>query len=152
MSQPFQNTAILFFSRSVNSENQQKRILKGKNTFANKSLVSNLIKNVRKCLLDVSLPVFWINEEGQRGETFGEKLQHAFDDIYAKGFDHVIAVELASESGLLSGEISGNNIRGPEKARRLRQWIGPTDVEIWAYGNSSGDKEMLSMADHSRWV
>ncbi|KIE51182.1 MAG: hypothetical protein MB53_03385 [marine actinobacterium MedAcidi-G2A] len=68
------------------------------------------------------------------------------------GFDHVIAVELASESGLLSGEISGNNIRGPEKARRLRQWIGPTDVEIWAYGNSSGDKEMLSMADHSRWV
>ncbi len=68
------------------------------------------------------------------------------------GFDHVIAVELASMSGRLTGEISGFNVRGAEKARRLRQLIGLEKVDLWAYGNSSGDKEMLEMAQYSRKV
>ncbi|HJM29405.1 MAG: HAD-IB family hydrolase [Acidimicrobiales bacterium] len=68
------------------------------------------------------------------------------------GFDHVIAVELVSNAGRLSGEMSGRNVRGSEKARQLREWLGSSDAEIWAYGNSQGDKEMLSMANHSKWV
>ena len=68
------------------------------------------------------------------------------------GFDHVIAVELTSHAGRLTGEMSGRNVRGPEKARRLREWLGSSEAEIWAYGNSSGDKEMLLMADHEKWI
>ncbi|MEG3586942.1 MAG: HAD-IB family hydrolase [Actinomycetota bacterium] len=68
------------------------------------------------------------------------------------GFDHVIAVELSSHAGRLSGEMPERNVRGPEKARRLREWLGSSDAEIWAYGNSSGDKEMLLMADHKKWI
>ena len=70
------------------------------------------------------------------------------------GFDHVIAVELeVGEDGRLTGELVGANVRGPEKARRLTEWFdGHTPDELWAYGDSSGDDELLAMADHSLWL
>lgn len=71
------------------------------------------------------------------------------------GVDEVIAVELdVTPSGRLSGEVAGGvNVRGPEKARRLTEWIANAGIdrsrtEIWAYGDSSGDDELLAMADH----
>ena len=75
----------------------------------------------------------------------------------ALGFDHVIAVELeADQAGILTGEMTGPNVRGPEKERRLRSLLeaeaGDGEVELWAYGNSNGDSAMLSMADHPTWV
>lgn len=70
------------------------------------------------------------------------------------GFDHVIAVEMqAGSDGLLTGEMDGPNVRGEEKAVRLRQWLGGDVPEMmWAYGNSSGDSELLAMADVPVWV
>ena len=78
------------------------------------------------------------------GPLLGERL----------GFDAVIAVELAvGPDGRHSGEMARPNVRGPQKEVRLREWLaatGPHDaVEIWAYGNSSGDAELLAMADHA---
>jgi len=70
----------------------------------------------------------------------------------ALGFDHVIAVEMISSYGRLTGAMEGANIRGPEKARRLKKLLKSESVELWAYGNSSGDKEMLEMADHAEMV
>ncbi|MCU1372664.1 MAG: HAD-superfamily subfamily hydrolase [Ilumatobacteraceae bacterium] len=72
----------------------------------------------------------------------------------AFGFDHVIAVEMQIGSdGHLTGEMTGPNVRGEEKAVRLRRWIGDDTPEImWAYGNSSGDTELLAMADVPVWV
>jgi len=71
----------------------------------------------------------------------------------AAGFDQVIATRLATtESGELTGHLEGANVRGPEKARLLRAALGDTPVELWAYGDSPGDREMLRMADHATWV
>jgi phosphatidylglycerophosphatase C len=72
----------------------------------------------------------------------------------AHGFDHVIAVELeAGTSGHLTGRLQGANVRGPEKARRLLEWLdGRTPTQMWAYGNSSGDAELLALADVPVWV
>ena len=70
----------------------------------------------------------------------------------ALGFDHVIAVEMISYDGRLTGAIEGANIRGPEKARRLKKLLKSGSIELWAYGNSSGDREMLEMADHAEMV
>ncbi|MEC8974962.1 MAG: HAD-IB family hydrolase [Actinomycetota bacterium] len=67
----------------------------------------------------------------------------------ALGFDHTIAVELTSRSGRLTGEMTGLNVRGPEKARLLRSYLGYEEIDLWAYGNSSGDREMLLMANHA---
>ena len=68
------------------------------------------------------------------------------------GFDHVIGVELEAKAEVLTGEIVGNNVRGTEKARLFKEWLGEEEAEIWGYGNSRGDREMLAMADHSIWV
>lgn len=69
------------------------------------------------------------------------------------GLDGVEAVELEEHDGLLTGEMVGPNCRGPEKVRRLDRWLGGqgltrSDIELWAYGDSPGDDDLLAVADH----
>ena len=51
--------------------------------------------------------------------------------------------------GRVTGRLFGANVRGPEKERLLRDWLGDGAgaVHLWAYGDSEGDAEMLAMAD-----
>lgn len=53
---------------------------------------------------------------------------------------------LVAEDGTLTGGLEGLNCRGAEKVRRLRDWNPRPDAELWAYGNSSGDRELLAAA------
>jgi len=70
------------------------------------------------------------------------------------GADHLIATALAVDpAGYLTGRYSGANCRGEEKRRRLFAYVeqlaadrGVT-AQIWAYGNSAGDRAMLAGAD-----
>jgi phosphatidylglycerophosphatase C len=52
--------------------------------------------------------------------------------------------------GRLTGGYLGKNCRGTEKLRRLDEWVlsrhYPTSPVIYAYGNSRGDRRMLSGA------
>jgi phosphatidylglycerophosphatase C len=68
------------------------------------------------------------------------------------GIDVVIAVELVVDGDVLTGEIDGINVRGAEKLARLREWVENADVELWAYGDSSGDEHLLAAAHHPTWV
>ena len=55
--------------------------------------------------------------------------------------------------GALTGALVGPNVRGPEKEVRLRAWLDGDEPDLlWAYGNSSGDRELLAMADVPVWV
>lgn len=65
--------------------------------------------------------------------------------------DAVLCTMLEYEDGVATGELLGENCRGAEKVRRLVEWAGPAGFagENWlgtAYGDSSGDDEMLAMA------
>ena len=51
--------------------------------------------------------------------------------------------------GRLTGRLLGDNCRGMEKVRRLEDWLAGRDVELWAYGDSAGDAELLARADRS---
>jgi HAD superfamily hydrolase (TIGR01490 family) len=69
-------------------------------------------------------------------------------------FDAVLATELeVGDAGRLTGRMDGENVRGPEKARRLDAWIADTRPGatpfVWAYGDSSGDKELWARADRA---
>lgn len=72
--------------------------------------------------------------------------------------DDVLAVELEATNGHLTGAVVGGiNCRGAEKVARLRTWLADRygadpKVELWAYGDSSGDEELLAFADHPTWV
>jgi phosphatidylglycerophosphatase C len=70
------------------------------------------------------------------------------------GFDAVLATELEiAGDGRLTGRILGENVRGPEKVRRVDAWIdrelGGASPFLWAYGDSSGDRELWARADRS---
>jgi len=75
------------------------------------------------------------------------------------GVHGVVGVELSANShGVLDGRVDGGiNIRGPEKLVRLRAWTAEqfgdeAELELWAYGDSSGDRELLLAADHPTWI
>jgi phosphatidylglycerophosphatase C len=69
------------------------------------------------------------------------------------GLDEVVATRLeVGPDGTLTGRLAGPNVRGAEKATRLRRLLGEDPTEIWAYGDSAGDREMLQMADHPTLV
>lgn len=72
----------------------------------------------------------------------------------ALGFDGVCAVELEETGGVLTGAMVGGNVRGPAKVRRLEQWLGEplAGVELWAYGDSAGDADLLAAATHAVWM
>lgn len=67
------------------------------------------------------------------------------------GFDDVLATRLALDGdGRVTGSYDGANCYGAEKVRRLREVLGVCeDYEIYAYGDSLGDRELLALADHA---
>lgn len=59
----------------------------------------------------------------------------------------LIATQLAEHDGILTGAFATANCWGPEKVRRIREIVNLADYsEIYAYGDSRGDREMLEVA------
>ena len=96
----------------------------------------------------------WHRDEGHELVLVSASL-----DVYLQplarllGFDHTITTELEIRNGVATGRLVGGNVRAAAKARLLSDWLGSReDVELWSYGNSSGDYELLELADHPLWV
>lgn len=76
----------------------------------------------------------------------------------ALGVVGVVCTELEVDGdGRCTGVLVGGNCRGAEKVRRLHAWLderygGRDAVELWAYGDSAGDRELLADADHPVWA
>jgi phosphatidylglycerophosphatase C len=73
------------------------------------------------------------------------------------GVGDVVATELEVVDGRCTGELLGGNCRGVEKVARLHGWLdrhhgGRAAVELWAYGDSPGDRALLADADHGIWA
>lgn len=116
---------------------------KGK-TFAEGSL-NNL---VRKQALD---KIKWHLDRGHRCILISANLD-VYLDVFAKnhGFHDCISSKVDfDEQGLVTGRLKGFNCIGHEKVRRLQELLGyKKNYTLYAYGNSHGDKELLSYADH----
>ena len=70
--------------------------------------------------------------------------------------DAVLCTRLENRDGYYTGKIDGANCRGEEKVTRLLHWcqqagISPSNIE-YAYGDSAGDAEMLTLAHHQFFV
>lgn len=66
------------------------------------------------------------------------------------GFQHIITSRIAAPDGIVNGKLIGKNVWGPEKARRLVELLGPKEnYELYAYGDSRGDADLLALADHA---
>ncbi len=96
----------------------------------------------------------WHRQQGHRQVLVSASLAVYLEPFgRLAGFDEVIATRLETGSdGLLTGRMDGPNVRAQQKALLLRAALGPGPVEVWAYGDSAGDREMLEMADHPTHV
>jgi len=70
------------------------------------------------------------------------------------GFAAALATRLeVGPDGRFTGRLVGHNCRGPEKVRRLQEWLGGETPVVVAYGDSRGDREMLAFAgDGATWL
>lgn len=104
--------------------------------------------------------VRWHRDEGHATVIVSASLAVYLRPIAEElAIDHVLGVELvADEQGVLTGGVDGGvNTRGPHKVTRLQSWLDArfgsgVEPELWAYGDSPGDRELLALADHPTWI
>ena len=71
------------------------------------------------------------------------------------GIDDVLCTDSTRSGDRYGDRLDGPNCRADEKRRRLEQWLDErhwVHAEVWAYGDSAGDRELLARADHAVWV
>ena len=73
------------------------------------------------------------------------------------GANDVLAVRLETDGDIFTGNLVGPNCRGPEKVRRLNEWLdehhgGRANVHVTAYGDPAGDRELLLDSDTAVYV
>ena len=64
----------------------------------------------------------------------------------------LIGTRLEVLDGRLTGKIAGLNCYGPEKVVRIREELSVEEYdEVYVYGDSPGDREMLELAHHPHY-
>ncbi len=98
--------------------------------------------------------IAWHREQGHRLVIVSASLEvYLLPFGRAMGFNQVLATRLeVGPDGRLTGRLNGLNVRRAEKPARLRAWLAEelegAPYQLWAYGDSVGDRELLAMADH----
>jgi phosphatidylglycerophosphatase C len=67
-----------------------------------------------------------------------------------QGINTILATQLEIVENKITGNFSGQNCHGAVKVDRLlKHYPDKENYTLYAYGDSSGDKELLALADHS---
>lgn len=117
---PSSPIALIFFSRNAENEGLAKSWLGKARTRSNAAIAKALIDKAQSNVQKAGLDVLHFDERRQRGEQFGERLAHAFADVFAMGYRAAIAVgndspELGATdwAALKRALENGHNILGP---------------------------------------
>jgi phosphatidylglycerophosphatase C len=102
---------------------------------------------------DVSARLRWHQEQGHLVVLVSASLQPYLDvlgDLLE--VDAVLCTNLEDDGVVYTGQILGGNCRGGEKVARLQQWCESANVPFssvrYAYGDSSGDHQMLAAVEN----
>ncbi len=106
---------------------------------------------------DVAARMRWHQEQGHVvilvSASLGAYL-HPLGDLLE--VDAVLCTELEEVNGILTGKLDGKNCRGEEKASRVQKWCDGAGMNaedlVYAYGDSSGDVQLLELFSHGTWV
>ncbi len=105
---------------------------------------------------DVMARLRWHQKMGHRTVIVSASLRPYLEPLAsALGIERAICTDVEHDGERYGTRLDGANCRAEEKATRLRGWLadeGIEDADIWAYGDSRGDREMLEMAHHPVWV
>ena len=91
----------------------------------------------------------WHQEKGHKTVVVSASMECWLSGWCKKNKLELIATKLESKNNRLTGKFSTKNCYGIEKVNRIKEKYNLEDYEvIYAYGDSKGDKEMLSIADN----
>ncbi len=92
----------------------------------------------------------WHQSEGHKIVLVSASMECWLKVWCGKNDIDLISTQLEVREGRLSGKFSSRNCYGEEKARRVKEAYNLDDYShIYAYGDSRGDRELLSLADES---
>lgn len=93
----------------------------------------------------------WHRAQGHRLVMVSASLDLYLESIVQRlGFDDLVCTRASFDGEFFDGQLIEGNCRRAEKVRRLVALIGSLErVELFAYGDSVGDKEMLDAAEHA---
>lgn len=122
------------------------------NKFNNKA-ESYVAKRLHKLIRPAAMKrILWHLQQGDKviivSASFEEYLK-----LWCKQHDlDCIASKMEQNDGEFTGKILGKNCWGPEKVVRIKMAVNLQDYKtIYAYGDTRGDKEMLSIAHEKYW-
>ncbi len=121
--------AILIFSRNSEAEATNKVI--ANSVKANVATSRFLVSKVKGLVQKTALPYFVFDESRQEGNTFGEKLTNAMQEIFDMGFQHVIS--LGNDCPTLSTQ---DILSASKKLKEKGAVIGPTQFGVYLIGLS----------------
>ena len=88
---PENHTAILFFSHRPEREWQNKQFVR-RDYAKNRQVAEAFYEHTRQAVAESGVPVLEVTGAQQRGDSFGKRLANAVADVFAEGYDRVIAV------------------------------------------------------------
>lgn len=108
--------------------------------------------SLKKLVRPVALErIRWHQERGDRCVIVSASVS-LYLSFWAKEyhFSDLLCSELEIDStGCFTGKLVGKNCWGPEKLRRVQSLLGECKkYELYVYGDSRGDRELLEIADY----
>lgn len=89
----------------------------------------------------------WHQQQGHQVYLVSASARHWLQPWAAQWQLPVLCTELEVAEGRVTGRLANNNCNGEEKLRRIKAELALEEYsEIYAYGDSSGDTAMLSIA------
>ncbi len=94
--------------------------------------------------------ILWHKTQGDRVIIVTASIEYYLQAFIREYEIEVIGTLLEVREGKLTGNFSSLNCYGPEKVDRIKSLIKLQEYdEVYCYGDSKGDKEMLALANFS---
>jgi len=84
--------AILYFTHTTKLEGLRKQLATKLGRRGNQKLAEQFIHQAAKTAHRTGYDVVMYDTHRQTGDTFGERLSNAFQDLFDQGYDHVVAI------------------------------------------------------------
>lgn len=146
------NIALIFFSRTKADEARQKSWFRVKSK--NQELAQLLIERASSAIKASGIPVFHFDEQKQIGNSFGERIANAYQEVFDLGYEQVISVgnDCPDLKNINWEEItqalsSGKSVLGPDiRGGAYLIGIQKTEFDKTKFENLSWQKNTLYSA------